>query len=183
MAILIETGDLFSSQAQTIVNTINCKGIMGAGIALRCKKLFPEVYADYVVRCKSKSVKTGEPYLFCRDQTPWILNFPTKNHWRNHSKLHYISDGLMYLANHYNQWGITSLAFPALGCGNGGLLWPDVGPIMYASLQQFHIPVTIYLPDEIPSEQKTEKYLTQSTHTNDNICPTQLELFATESTN
>ena len=158
---LITTGDLFASQQQTLVNTVNCKGVMGAGIALRCKELYPEVFADYAKRCSKNEVSVGKPYLFPRITAPWILNFPTKKHWRNPSKLSYISDGLSFLSRSYEEWGITSLAFPALGCGHGGLSWSEVGPIMYTYLSQFTIPIEIYAPLGTPKEQLYEEYLKQ----------------------
>ena len=158
----IITGDMFASRLQTIVNTINCKGVMGAGIALRCKQLYPEVFTDYKERCNAKSVSVGEPYLYRRVQQPWVLNFPTKNHWRTPSKLQYITDGLRYLAAHYEEWGIISLAFPALGCGNGGLQWSEVGQEMYHVLKDFAIPIEIYVPLDVPAVQREEEFLQKS---------------------
>ena len=73
-------GDIFESRAQTLVNTVNCVGIMGKGIALEFKKRFPDMFEDYVKRCEAKQVRLGRPYLFERMFPPWILNFPTKNH-------------------------------------------------------------------------------------------------------
>jgi O-acetyl-ADP-ribose deacetylase (regulator of RNase III) len=161
MTISLKAGDLFDSSLQTIVNTVNCKGVMGTGIALHCKQLYPEMYEDYVARCAQKEVEVGKPYLFRRDEKPWILNFPTKKHWRNPSKVKYISDGLSYLREHYEEWGITSLAIPALGCGNGGLQWQEVGPLMYRILSEFSIPIEIFAPAETPEIQLTETFLVQ----------------------
>ena len=76
-------GDLFTSQAQTLVNTVNTEGVMGKGIALEFRKRFPEMYQDYVQRCRRHEVRLGRPYLFKRPVEPWILNFPTKDHWRS----------------------------------------------------------------------------------------------------
>jgi len=75
------TGDIFESKAQTLVNTVNSVGVMGKGIALEFKRRFPEMYEDYVARCKRREVRLGEPYLFKRATLPWILNFPTKDDW------------------------------------------------------------------------------------------------------
>ena len=178
----IMTGDLFASRLQTIVNTINCKGVMGAGIALRCKQLYPEVFTDYRERCDAGSVRVGEPYLYRRVRQPWVVNFPTKNHWRNPSKLHYITDGLEYLAAHYEGWGITSLAFPALGCGNGGLHWSEVGPEMYHVLKDFAIPIEIYVPLDVPAVQREEAFLRKSERAISSPPPVQTDLWGDEST-
>src|SRR5713101_6553289 len=106
----VRIGDLFQSRAQTIVNTVNTVGVMGKGVALEFKKRFPEMYADYLRRCEKGEVRLGEPYLYPRLITPWILNFPTKEHWRSVSRLSDIVAGLNYLERHYREWGITSLA-------------------------------------------------------------------------
>src|SRR4051812_42607886 len=142
----ILTGDIFESGAQTLVNTVNCVGVMGAGVALQFKKRFPDMYADYLARCERHAVRLGEPYLFQRQSPPWILNFPTKGHWRSTSRLSDIEAGLSYLAEHYRAWGITSLAVPPLGCGQGGLEWRVVGPVLARHLDQLDIPVTLYAP-------------------------------------
>lgn len=114
-------GDLFSSKAQTLVNTVNCVGVMGKGVALEFKKRFPSLFEDYAELCKHKQVKLGEPYLYRGAGNKLVLNFPTKGHWRSPSRLANIEAGLDYFVKHYAEWGITSIAFPPLGCGNGGL--------------------------------------------------------------
>lgn len=129
--IRVINGDLFNSQAQTLVNTVNCVGVMGKGVALEFKKRFPDMFQDYARRCKDKHVVLGRPYIFKRKLPPWILNFPTKDHWRSVSRLKDIVEGLHYLQQHYQEWGITSLAVPPLGCGQGQLDWRIVGPILY----------------------------------------------------
>lgn len=146
-------GDILKSTAQTLVNTVNCVGIMGKGIALEFKNHFPDMYEDYVRRCKENEVKLGRPYLFRRPSSPWILNFPTKEHWRSVSRLEDISQGLEYLEQHYKEWGITSLAVPPLGCGQGQLEWRVVGPTLYRHLKRLDIPVEIYAPYGTPHEQ------------------------------
>lgn len=150
-------GDMFSSEAQTLVNTVNCVGIMGKGIALEFKKQFPLMFEDYVHRCERKAVKLGEPYLFEDKSGVKILNFPTKDHWRSSSRISDIEKGLTYLAEHYDEWGITSMAMPPLGCGNGGLEWSQVGPLIYRKLHRLPIDVEVYAPYGTPStELKTE---------------------------
>lgn len=116
-------GDIFSSKAQTLVNTVNCVGVMGKGLALQFKKMFPEMYRDYEERCQRRGVKPGRPYLYKPLIEPWILNFPTKDHWRSVSRLDDIVDGMEYLLKNYKEWDISSIAMPPLGCGNGQLDW------------------------------------------------------------
>ncbi|MEO0140833.1 MAG: macro domain-containing protein [candidate division WOR-3 bacterium] len=144
--LIIKKGNIFESQVQTLVNSVNCEGIMGKGIALEFKKRFPEMFRDYEDKCKKGLVRLGQPYLFKQITPPWILNFPTKKRWRSLSRIQDIEDGLIYLRDHYREWGITSLAVPALGCSNGKLDWCVVGPLLYKYLSQLDIPVEIYAP-------------------------------------
>lgn len=156
------SGDIFKSKAQTLVNTVNCVGIMGKGIALEFKKRFPEMYEDYLRRCEAKEVKLGQPYLFRSLLQPWILNFPTKDHWRSVSRLEDIVQGLCYLERHYREWGITSLAVPPLGCGHGQLEWRVVGPTLYRHLKRLDIPVELYAPYGTPHEELQPTFLEQT---------------------
>lgn len=160
--IKVTVGDLFGSQAQTLVNTVNCVGVMGKGVALGFKERFPEMYADYVERCKAGQIGLGRPYLFRRLVPPWILNFPTKEHWRSVSRLQDIIDGLCYLEAHYKEWGITSLAVPPLGCGQGQLEWRVVGRTLYRYLRRLDIPVELFAPHGTPSEQVEPAFLDQT---------------------
>lgn len=154
-------GDIFESKAQTLINTVNCVGIMGKGIALQFKEHFPEMYEDYVKRCKAGDVKLGQPYLYRRLTEPWVLNFPTKDHWRSVSRLQDITRGLDYLERHYLVWGISSLAVPPLGCGQGQLEWRVVGPTLYRYLNRLSIPVEIYAPYGTPHEELHSDFLGQ----------------------
>ena len=154
-------GDIFESQAQTLVNTVNCVGVMGKGIALEFKKRFPDMYEDYVTRCAARQVRLGEPYVFRRLFPPWILNFPTKGHWRSVARLSDIEAGLEHLGRHYHEWGIESLAVPALGCNNGGLEWRVVGPTLYRHLARLDIPVELYAPRGTPDEHLRQEFLSQ----------------------
>lgn len=144
--IKILIGNLFDSQAKTIVNTVNCVGVMGKGIALEFKKRFPDMMKDYKNRCAAKLMRPGKPYLFEDLIGTSILNFPTKNHWRSPSKLEDIMDGIEHFKSHYKDWGIESIAFPPLGCGNGGLDWKVVGPFLYQELVELDIEIEIYAP-------------------------------------
>lgn len=137
-------GDIFKSEAECIVNPVNCIGVMGKGLALKFKRKYNKMFIDYVMRCREGQVKTGQPYLY-KAEGRLILNFPTKLHWRDPSKLEYIEAGLKYFARNYRTWEITSIAFPKLGCGCGGLDWEkDVKPLMYKYLGDFE-DITVYL--------------------------------------
>jgi O-acetyl-ADP-ribose deacetylase (regulator of RNase III) len=134
---------VFNVDAQTIVNTINCVGAMGAGLALEFKLRFPEMEKDYVNRCRAKQVSVGRPYLYRDYGYPWILNFPTKQHWKYPSKLEWIEQGLQYFSENYQKGGITSVAFPKLGCSNGGLNWQVISSLMEKYLHDLDIDVFI----------------------------------------
>lgn len=138
-------GDMFESKCQTITNPVNCKGVMGAGLALLFKKKYPRMFYFYQQKCRDRELKLGEPYIW-KETDPWILNFPTKYDWRNKSELVWISSGLNYLVKHYEKWGITSLAIPALGCGLGDLSWVGVSNVTYLYARRLNIPIEIYLP-------------------------------------
>jgi O-acetyl-ADP-ribose deacetylase (regulator of RNase III) len=156
-------GDIFASKAQTLVNTVNCVGVMGKGVALGFKQRFPEMYKDYVRRCERGQVRLGQPYIYKRLVEPWVLNFPTKDHWRAVSRLSDIVAGLEHLTRYYTEWGITSLAVPPLGCGNGQLDWNVVGPTLYRHFDKLDIPVEMYAPGGTPSEQLTTEFLARKT--------------------
>ncbi len=154
-------GDILKSKAQALVNTVNCVGIMGKGIALKFKEQFPDMFDDYVARCNRKEVRLGKPHLYKRLTPPWILNFPTKSHWRSVSRIEDIVKGLKYLLQNYKEWGITSLAVPPLGCGQGQLEWKIVGPTLYRYLSQLDIPVELYAPHGTPHEELQPEFLDQ----------------------
>jgi O-acetyl-ADP-ribose deacetylase (regulator of RNase III)/uncharacterized protein YwgA len=152
-------GDLFESQAKTLVNTVNCVGVMGKGVAEKFKQRFPAMFEDYKARCDRKSVRLGEPYLYRDSSGVEIVNFPTKDHWRSPSRLMDIERGLDYLAAHAAAWKIASLALPPLGCGNGGLEWSEVGPLIYCKLHRLPIDIEVYAPYGTPKQQLTEEFL------------------------
>ncbi|HEY3304889.1 MAG TPA: macro domain-containing protein [Candidatus Binatia bacterium] len=168
MKILV--GDILQSKAQTLINTVNCVGIMGKGIALEFKKRFPKMFEDYVERCERREVKLGVPYVYKTLLPPQIINFPTKDHWKSVSRLSDIERGLQYLLKHYKEWGVTSLAIPPLGCGNGQLDWKAVGPLIYRYASQMDIPVEMYAPYGTPPKELTPDFLSQTSpavhHTN-----------------
>lgn len=155
----VQIGDMFESRAQTLVNTVNCVGVMGKGIALEFKKRFPDMYSDYLARCEHHQVRLGEPYLYKSLVHQWILNFPTKEHWRMPTKLEDIVRGLEHLLAHYEKWGIVSLAVPPLGCGEGQLEWRVVGRTLYQYLTKMHIPVELYAPYGTPALELQDEFL------------------------
>jgi len=157
--IKVLVGDIFESKAQTLVNTVNCVGVMGKGIALEFKKRFPEMYEDYARRCERGEVQLGEPYLFKSLIPPWVLNFPTKDHWRSLAKIEDIINGLEYLVEHYEEWGITSIAVPPLGTGLGQIEWRVVGPILYRYLSRMDIKVELYAPYGTPTDELELSFL------------------------
>ena len=152
-------GDLFASQAQTLVNTVNCVGVMGKGVALEFKKRWPAMFEEYQHRCARKQVRLGEPYLYRDPSGAMIVNFPTKDHWRSPSRVADIESGLNHLVAHAASWGIQSLALPPLGCGNGGLDWSEVGPLIYRKLHDARFDVEVYAPFGTPAQQLTEAFL------------------------
>lgn len=159
---IVKLGNLFESEATTLVNTVNCVGVMGKGIALEFKKRFPNMYDEYTALCAGGLVRPGVPYLHRDLYGASVLNFPTKDHWRSPSRLSYIVSGLDWFRAHYREFDITSIAFPPLGCGNGGLTWDVVGPIMYAQLHDLPIHIEVYAPFGTPPEQLTPAYLTRA---------------------
>ncbi|MEI6095677.1 MAG: macro domain-containing protein [Gammaproteobacteria bacterium] len=157
---IIDRGDLFASGIQTLVNPVNCRGAMGKGLALIFKKRYPLMFQDYQNRCKQNLVKLGEPYIWKETSSLspiWVLNFPTKGNWSNKSNLHDIRNGLQHLAQHAKEWGITSLAIPALGCGLGGLSWEAVLPEITTYLAPLQIPIQIYKEGPILAKNSRKK--------------------------
>lgn len=169
----IANGDMFFSTLQTLTVSVNTVGIMGKGLASRAKYQFPDVYVQYQDLCRKKALQLGKPALYKRDSDlvtndypdivdgKWFLLFPTKDHWKNDSRIEPIEEGLKWLLDNYKKLGIESLAIPALGCGLGNLTWGEVGPLMCKYLSQLDITCTIYLPQdkEIPEEHLSPDYL------------------------
>jgi O-acetyl-ADP-ribose deacetylase (regulator of RNase III) len=121
--IKIITGNIFTTNCQTIVNTVNCVGVMGAGIAYECRLRYPQMYERYQELCEERKLNIGDLWLYrprCPDEK-WILNFPTKNHWRYESKEEYLEKGFQKFLDTYQEKNIISIAFPLLGSANGGI--------------------------------------------------------------
>ena len=142
-------GDIFRSKTTTLVNPANCMGVMGAGLALAFKKRFPAMYIEYHDLCARGQVHPGKPHLFRDISGTQILNLPTKVDWRDPSKLELIEAGLQWFRENYEVKGIGSAAFPALGCGLGGLSWDDVLPLMEKYLGDLPIYIEVYVPQSI----------------------------------
>jgi len=138
-------GNIFNSKAQTIVNTINCVGVMGKGIALVYKLRYPVMFDIYKKYCDEKHIGIGKLWLYNKQpNAPWVLNFPTKYHWKYPSKLEYIEKGLIKFIETYKEKKIESIAFPLLGTHNGGLEKDDVKKLMIKYLSKCDIPIEIY---------------------------------------
>lgn len=137
------SGNIFDSPAQTLVNPVNTVGVMGKGLALEFKKRYPRMFEEYKKQCRDGWLYVGDLMLW-RAKDHFILNFPTKKHWKDLSSLIYIEAGLLSFANKYESYGISSIAFPKLGCGNGGLDWKAVKSVMERYLQELPIDIYIY---------------------------------------
>ena len=164
---IVKIGDIFESNCSTIVNTVNCVGVMGKGIALEFKKRYPEMFMEYVLKCDRGEVKPGIPYVYQNEDVS-ILNFPTRDHWRSPSRLSYVIDGLDWFVDNYEKYNIESIAFPPLGCGNGGLTWSVVGPLMYQKLSILPINIEIYAPFGTSPKEISNEFLS-NTVSEDNV--------------
>ena len=126
-------GNLLTAQAEALVNTVNCVGVMGRGIALQFKKAHPDNFKAYAHACKNRQLVPGRMFVFDRssfDLPRYIINFPTKDHWKGKSRIEFITSGLKALHDEVQRLGIKSIAVPPLGCGNGGLSWSEVRPLI-----------------------------------------------------
>lgn len=152
-------GNIFNSKAQTIVNTINCVGVMGKGIALVFKLRYPLMFDTYKRYCEEKQIGIGKLWLYNQQpNTPWVLNFPTKYHWKYPSKLEYLEKGLIKFSDTYKEKCITSIAFPLLGTHNGGLNREVVKMLMIKYLSKCDIPIEIYDYDPSAPDDLFEKF-------------------------
>lgn len=157
--IKLTRGDLFKCKAEALVNTVNCVGVMGRGIALQFKKAFPDNYKEYKKVCDSKWLQPGKVFTYdnreLTGEQRYIINFPTKRHWKGKSRLEDIQSGLVALKEEVEKKGIQSIAIPPLGCGLGGLDWNDVKTEVertFASLPE--VSVYLYEPKGAPSPKK-----------------------------
>lgn len=138
-------GDFFASPALVLVNTVNTVGVMGKGIAKEFKAIYPEMFERYRELCEREELTIGKLFLY-RTPHKWVLNFPTKRHWRQRSRLEDIDAGLRAFVAQHQAYDLTSVAFPQLGCGNGELDWESqVRPLMERHLGPLPIDVYIHL--------------------------------------
>ncbi len=138
--IRFKTGDLLAEDAEALVNTVNCVGVMGRGLALQFRKAYPENFRAYARACELGHVRPGRMFVFETDRLArprYLVNFPTKRHWRNASRIEDIQAGLNDLAEVIRERSIRSIAVPPLGCGLGGLSWSDVRPRIESALRGF----------------------------------------------
>jgi O-acetyl-ADP-ribose deacetylase (regulator of RNase III) len=157
--IIESSGNLLRDDAQALVNTVNTVGIMGKGLALQFKRAYPEVFTIYADACAKGRVLPGQVFPVALGDGRWVLNFPTKRHWREKSRIEDIRDGLDDLVRLIADLELSSVAIPPLGCGNGGLPWPQVRSLIIEKLG--HLPVEIRLyglgtpdPADMPTRTK-----------------------------
>lgn len=146
-------GNLLHAEVDALVNTVNTVGVMGKGVALQFKQAFPANYEAYKQACERDEVRLGSMFVWDshrRGPRRYIINFPTKRHWRSMSRLDDIDTGLQDLVRVIKELGVTSLAVPALGCGNGGLDWSDVLPRIESALGSLPARVIVYPPVGAP---------------------------------
>ncbi len=163
------SGDLLQADAEALVNTVNTVGVMGKGIALQFRQAYPENYAVYQAACKRGDVKPGQMLVVPTnrlDNPRYIINFPTKRHWKGVSRMEDVELGLVALIDEVRQRGIGSIAVPPLGCGNGGLSWDAVRPRIEQAFAAFpHVHVLLYAPDGAPHADAMQVNTTRPTMT------------------
>ncbi len=150
-----KTGNLLKSDTEALVNTVNCVGVMGKGIALQFKQAFPENYKEYAKACKKNEVTIGKMFIHKTGtmfNPKYIINFPTKKHWKSKSELTYIETGLDDLVKKIKELGIASIAIPPLGAGLGGLDWKEVKDRILKSFQELtHVHIVLFEPKGSPA--------------------------------
>jgi O-acetyl-ADP-ribose deacetylase (regulator of RNase III) len=148
----LKQGNLLEEDAEALVNAVNCVGVMGKGIALQFKQAFPENFQQYKKACDAKEVQPGRMFTVPTGKLfnpKYIINFPTKRHWREKSIIEYVQTGLKALMPEVQQLRITSIAIPALGCGNGGLDWLEVKPLIESAFAELpEVKVVVFEPSQ-----------------------------------
>ncbi|HYP02286.1 MAG TPA: macro domain-containing protein [Pyrinomonadaceae bacterium] len=151
------TGNLLETEAEALVNTVNTVGVMGKGIALQFKQAYPENYEAYRKACEHGEVQPGKMFVFITGQLypRYIINFPTKRHWKGKARIKDIESGLADLIDVVRRREIKSIAVPPLGCGNGGLRWSDVRPLIEAAFAELPgVRVLLHAPDGAPKAEQ-----------------------------
>lgn len=152
-------GTVFNAPVNTFVNAVNTVGVMGAGIALEFSLRYPELLENYRRKCEKKEIQLGKMDYFVTYDNVSIINFPTKGHFKYPSRLSWIEEGLKDFVNTYKDNNITSVAFPKLGCSNGGLDWQDVKDVMERYLNDVDIDVYICLDTKREAQGKEKEML------------------------
>ena len=157
----VKRGDLLKENADALVNAVNCVGVMGRGIALQFRKAFPENFEFYQAACRRCELQPGRVLIFDRGRGTnprFLINFPTKRHWREQSQIADIEAGFKSLVEEATRLGIRSMAVPPLGCGLGGLKWSDVRPRIEKAFTSLpDVRVLLFEPHEIAISETTPK--------------------------
>ncbi len=138
-------GDMFAKPVDILVNPVNCVGVMGAGLALAFKRRYHAMFNAYRQACAAGEVRPGRLHVW---RSPWIINFPTKRHWRDPSRYEDIAAGLDALRDYLVPIGRVTVALPALGCGHGGLDWSRVRELIQTKLEDVPATILVYAPSE-----------------------------------
>lgn len=150
----LKSGNILDARAEALVNTVNCVGVMGRGIALQFRNAFPDNYRAYKAACDRKEIEPGKVHVFDlnRFENPrLIINFPTKQHWKGKSRVEHIESGLTDLVRVLHQYKVKSVAIPPLGCGLGGLDWGVVRPMIERALGALpEVQVYLFQPGGAP---------------------------------
>ncbi len=151
----LKQGNLLEADAEALVNTVNCVGVMGKGIALQFKQAFPDNFREYERACRAGEVQPGRMFVVATNRLfnpKYIINFPTKRHWKGKSKIEDIQMGLKALIEEVKRLGIRSIAVPPLGCGNGGLDWRQVKPLIESAFAELpNLQVLLFEPQGAPA--------------------------------
>ena len=158
-----KTGDILMEEAEALVNTVNCVGVMGRGLSLQFKRAFPDNFKAYADRCERNEMKPGHVFVFKTDATiypRYIINFPTKRHWRGKSRMEDIESGLASLTEAIRTHGIRSVAIPPLGSGLGGLSWSEVRERIQVTLEKLtDVKVVIFEPCGGPMDERASRLI------------------------
>ena len=156
-----KTGNILTEDAEALVNTVNCVGYMGRGIALQFKKAYPDNFKSYSIACKREEVQPGRMFVYETNQLTnphYIINFPTKRHWKGKSRMEDIDAGLVALAEEIRSHNIQSIAIPPLGSGLGGLDWFEVRPRIEKMLEQFgDLKAIVFEPSDSLADTKVNR--------------------------
>jgi O-acetyl-ADP-ribose deacetylase (regulator of RNase III) len=158
----LQRGDILKAKADALVNTVNCVGVMGRGIALQFAKAFPEMVKAYESLCRQEQLCPGKVQVYDLnrfEQPHFVINFPTKRHWKGKSRVEDVESGLVALVNEVRRLGLKSVAIPPLGCGLGGLDWRDVRPRIEQAFVNFpDVRVLLYEPADAPLAEEMAKH-------------------------